>query len=367
MNLRTVAATLRVFAPELFKLTTVVTAVVSLTLPLLATYYVQRTYDTIAYSEGLYQSVSEVEVYPEDLERVKQDFGSDVYLSAPWHMALKKDSNEINSMVRVTATPENTAHGWFPTATRRAYKPVESGENWIDLNTHAARELGVDVGDEMQIFPAPDEPETVRVRAIHDQRLDIDEYIGQVWLGGFPINIEGGDFQSELLSSLSPQDADKLIADSFYISRLEEAGYTHLEASMSRQDLLQHRADLSTTGIELVLIVGLLAAASCLFFLIRESLTYTANVRSSAAVLESLGVGRRTMLTIIVASGAVALAGTVSLGALMGTIPFRIGPFAPAFPAFLTNIWVFAAIAMWLMGTIAIAVSAIRAPQGTQV
>ncbi len=363
MTRSTIATTLRVIRPELIRLTIVVAAVVSCVLPVMMAYHVQRTYDTISYSEGLYQSVSVLDVYPDDIERVKKDFGSDAYLSAPWHMALKKDSIEINSMIRVTATPENTAYGWFPTATRRAYKPVESGENWIDLNIQAARALGVNVGDEMQIFPSPDEPETVQVRAIHDQRLDIDTYVGQLWLGGFPITIEGADYQSELLSSRSPRDADELLADDFYQSRLVDAGYTQHDASISRQDLLRQRADYSTTSFVLVMIVGTLAAISGLFFLIRETLTYSTDVRSSSTILESLGVGRRTMVCIIFTSGTVALAGAVSLGALIGTIPLRVGFFAPAFPVFLTDVWIITAISMWLIGTTAVLFGTSRTPK----
>lgn len=351
---------LRILAGLLFRaaarLAIVLVAVVSLALPLAMIFSVQRSMDTAAYDFGMYETVSEIYVFPEDLERVRSDFGERVYLSAPWELPIMHDGREVTARARVTATPEASMSGWFPSRTQRS-GPAVDADQWVDLSAGLAAGLGARAGDIVTVSPAPGVFLDLPVRSVHDQRLEGESMVAQI--SAAPLHALVVDpaarFQSELLTDLPVEEVSRILADPFYTERFEAGGYLEVMPPVTREALLAERGRQSTTGLSLVLVTALLGALGGAFFLVREVIVFARRAHEELAPLLPIGVAQGDVRRSTLLTGGVAAAVGVAVGALLATVPFSGGLFAASFPVYWAGRWMLIGAAILMLAWVVLA------------
>ncbi|MDO5093538.1 MAG: hypothetical protein Q4D79_08990, partial [Propionibacteriaceae bacterium] len=72
-----------------------------------------------------------IDIVPQDLERVRSDFGEKAFTAMPWFLPVRQGDRESTVTAMVTATPQN--EGFFTNATVVASVEVE-GDAWIDVS-----------------------------------------------------------------------------------------------------------------------------------------------------------------------------------------------------------------------------------------
>ncbi|MDO5502441.1 MAG: hypothetical protein Q4G67_04620 [Actinomycetia bacterium] len=332
-----------------------------LALPLSTVFAIQRSLDLAAYDHGEYQTWSEIYVFPQDIERVKRDFGNDAFLSARWSIPVVSNGHEVPVEAQVTSTPENSRHGWFPERTARPGR-VEISSGWIDLGVAVARELKVGAGDTVTVRPTPQDEVELTVRSVHDQRLAGFPYVAQI--DARPLLPLLPDpqthFQSEVLTQLPASRVASLLDQPFYADSFAEHGYSYVVPPMTRAELGSDAAQRATASLGLVLVTSLLGAIGGLFFGLREVSVFAGRARTLVDPLLAIGVSVREARHATLVTGAAACVVGIGAGALIATVPFSQGILADSFPGFWTSRWIILWAALALIGSGVLALLASR-------
>lgn len=345
-------------ARETARLVTTMFLVTGLALPLAMIYLVQHALDTAAYRYGSYAAVATVEVFPDDLPRVRSELGQDVYLAATWELPVRHDGQELPVRARVTSTSGAGDHGWFVPEARVSGDPAGNVEDrWIDVSVELARALGLTVGDTVEVEPLPGAPVPLTVRGVYAVRLDGDTAVAQLPAAALAPLLPDPTlaYQDQLLTQTAPAQVSDILAAPFYRDRLREGGYTDVPDPLSREALLAERAQQSSAGLTLVLVTALLAGTTAVVFLVREATVFGQRCRPVLGLLASLGADPRRALATAAVLGVVGGGAGVLLGAVAGRLPYAAGVLGPGVPPYVEPVW-------WLATAIALLVPVVMVP-----
>lgn len=344
--------------PDLLRLGLVVAGVCGLTLALGMLYAVQRELDLAAWARATYDTQSVVELGIDDVDRVRQDLGSDAFLLAEGYGPLSTDNGSVtvhNISFIYTSTPETSEIGWFSPETR-VEGPAEVGEAWIDLSSDLARQLGASLGDTVRDIDGVG----LRVRSINAIRMEFPE-VAQVPASLTLPTLDADITYQTVLLARGPEDrVRKVLADDFYTSRLRAGGYLDdagsidAEIAEPREERYQYMQEYTETSLTLVIVVSILAAAGGLIFIVREVLVFISSSALTIVLLNDIGVSARRSGSILAISGSIVVGVALVSGGLLASLAYH-GLLAPVVPPALVPVWWGAIAAVALVGIAVVA------------
>lgn len=325
---------LKLGASGLLRLALVLAFGSSLAFTLGLLYPVQRELDLARYEYALHQY--EVEgVFPAELApAVSAAIGPDTCLVSIWLTSLHAGSTDLGPTELDATSPAcSTGLSRFPAATLVTAGKTDT-TSWIDLNTDAARKLGVAPGDTVDVMVTPDQaPARLTLRNVYAVRATgaaaaamapADVLFAQL-PGGQP-----GGYGLALTSTPPSQFLPRLERDPLR-SELEKAkGYPPLVTTVDAR--LARASDLSSNSVGLVRTIGTLAVLGVLALTLRELDIYRRRCVSVTKMVHRLGGSAGGLLGGFVGLAAFVGVVALSLGLILAYAAYRFGIVASSMP-----------------------------------
>lgn len=356
----------RLLVRPLIRTVAVLVVVSGIAIGLGSVYPIEHELDVAGYRYSTFMSQAAIEIQHGEEDAVREELnGADVAIGS----FLSTDvivGNSYFGPADIFIISKSTSQDvtLMPSATLLSRVDV-TGDDWIDLSGDAADALGLTAGDTVNIQVTPDAQATLTIRGVYAVReLGVAAY-GQVPATAVDDLLAASAYAPTIVfTTASTQVTDQMLNSSARAAQLDAGGYVRPFQSESRTDMLERATRQSSANLGLIIAVALASLLALVLFVVRECVVFIRKADDIGALLDDLGVPRKTTLTLASALVIPAALGALLSGALISKTALSSGFIVPGFPPTLESTWWTAAaltgIASVTIAVIYVAISARR-------
>lgn len=262
-------------------------------------YPAQREIALASASHAAWTTWTPIQFSSAELNRIRTDFGQDVFTTAEWEAGLEKPSGEeFPVAILATATPESLA-SFYPAATLLDHRDVTG--TWVDIDADTATGTGLRAGDTATVLMGESVSLHATVRSVY--AVSINSAMPTVMmpltqlLEVRPDLAEEKDQYLILTTKLDPGQTQQTLAQPIYLNSLIDDGYfadgenpdwETLEILSPQQWYTAIEAGLET-NLSIILVVSTLSALALAGLTVRELVVFTKRTTQHCTTLYRLG------------------------------------------------------------------------------
>lgn len=338
------AEAIRSSAGELRRLAAVLCIAAGLTLALGMVFPVQYELDTAGYRETSARTIAPLTAGPEEATDLRAELDGDATVGFIDFFTDARKGDRVVGNVSLWALRGDTIDAevtLMPESTRVAgdrRDPADHGD-WIDISADIASQLGVGVGDTVEVGVGSDERAALTVRGIYAARLTGSSGLAHISTRALTRHDAGIDLTTNtMVSAASPERVERFLNTPPWDARMSRIYQLPVEVDAMTDELARAERH-AFASFPVVLVISMIAVAALLAIVVGETVALIRGFRPTAEVLLELGARPDGVYRGLLLGVGSVIVVSLGVGSAVGTIAYSTGFAGPALPPTIATIW----------------------------